>query len=83
MKHNTNNWTENLDFSVDNENNVEKSTILQASNQNGSGLTAYETNKYITEDKAINWNLKVYNLPDSDKIKFDPLQFLHSKYDKI
>lgn len=83
MMCNTNSCAENLDFTVDNENNIEHSTMPQASNQTGGGQTAYETNDCITEEEAINGNLKVYNLPALDKTKFDPLQFLHSKYDKI
>lgn len=55
----------------------------QASNQTVGGQTAYETNDCITEDEAINGNIKVYNLPALDKTIFDSLQFLHSKYDKI
>lgn len=83
MKHNTNSCAENVDFSEYNENNVEHSTMSQASNQTRGDLTAFETNDCIAEDEVINWNLKVYNLSALDKTKFDPLQFLHSKYDKI
>lgn len=83
MMCNTNSCAENLDFTVNNENNVEHSTMPQASNQTGGGQTAYETNDCITEDEAINGNLKVYDLPALDKTKFDPQQFFHSKYEKL
>lgn len=55
----------------------------QKTNQTGGGLTTNETSNCVTEEEAINGNLRVYNLPAADKTKFDPLQFLRSNYDKV
>ena len=75
--------TENINSAKDRENTVENSNSLQETNQSGGGLTTNETSDCITEEEAINGNLKVYNLPALDKTKFDPLQFLSSNYDKV
>lgn len=83
MSHVANFDTINLNSTTDTENNVEMSTEQEENNQTGGGHTTDETSDCITEEEAINGNLKVYNLPALDKTKYDPLQFLHSKYDKI
>ena len=63
--------------------NVEMSITTQGSNQTGGGITTDETGDCITEEEAINGNLKIYNFPAQNKTKFDPLQSLRSNYDKV
>lgn len=63
-------------------NDNEMSTEPQENNQTGGGPATNETSDCITEDEAINGNLKVYNFPAHNKTKFDPLQFLNSNYEK-
>lgn len=63
-------------------NDIEMSTEPQENNQTEGGPATNETSDCITEDEAINGNLNVYNFPAHYKTKFDPLQFLHSNYDK-
>ena len=65
--------TENINSAKDSENTVENSKSLQETDQSGGGFTTSETRDCVTEEETINGNLKVYNLPDSDKTKFDPL----------
>ena len=55
--------TENINSAKDSENTVENSKSLQETNQSGGGLTTNKTNDCITEEEAINGDLKVYNLP--------------------
>ena len=75
--------TENINSAKDIENTVENSKSLQETNQSGGGFTTNETIDCVTEEEAINGNLKVYNLPALDKTKFDSLQFLSSNYEKV
>ena len=65
--------TKNINSAKDSENTVENSKCLQETNQSRGGFTTNETSDCVTEEEAINGNLKVYNLPASDKTKFDPL----------
>lgn len=67
--------TENINSAKDRENTVENSNSLQETNQSGGGLTTNETSDCITEEEAINGNLKVYNLPALDKTKLIPYNF--------
>jgi hypothetical protein len=83
MKQFEDSCVENQDSTADKDNNVEKSIEPRESYQTGGGLTSNETSDCITEEEAINGNLKVYNLPALDKTKFDPLQFLNSRYDRV
>lgn len=61
---------------------IEMSTEPQENNQTGGGPATNGTCDCITEDEAINGNLKVYNFYAHTKKKCDPLQFLHSNNDK-
>ena len=83
MTHVVSTDTEIINSAKDSENTVENPKDLQETNQSGGGLTTNETSDCITEEEAINENLKVYNLPALDKAKCDPLQFLSSNYDKV
>lgn len=74
--------TENQN-STGEESNIEMPSKPKENYQIGGGLTTNDSSECITEDEAINGNLKVYNLPALNKTKFDPLQFLRSNYDKI
>lgn len=80
--HVANSDAENQNSTVD-EKDMKMSTEPQENNQIGGGPTTNETSNCITEDEAINGNLKVYNFPAWNKTKFDPLQFLRFNYDKI
>ena len=73
MTHAVTTDTENINSAKDIETTVENSKSLQETNQSGGGFTTNETSDCVTEEEAKNGNLKVYNLPASDKTKFDPL----------
>jgi hypothetical protein len=49
----------------------------------GGGENKNENVECISEEEAINGNLKVYHYPAQDKTKFDPLSFLRSKFDDV
>lgn len=74
MSHVANFDTINLNSTTDTENNVEMSTEQEENNQTGGGHTTDETSDCITEEEAINGNLKVYNLPALAKTKYDRSQ---------
>lgn len=81
IKHVAISGAENHNYPFD-VNVIEMLTEPQETNQTRGGFASNETSAWITEDEAINENLKVYNVPAHNKTKFDPFQFLHSYYDK-
>ena len=61
----------------------ESPTRTIENNQIGGGENEKEAAQCITEEEAINGNLKVYRFPAQDKTKLDPLNFLRSNYDVV